>query len=134
MSLFYLVKKHYRVRLSPYGFGELSALLVADISRRRSYQPRYAEFLHIFRHIYSYDVVLVVKKRLCERLCKLSLSDARRSEEHKTSYRLVRVCDACTGAQYRLRNKLYRFVLAYDTLVQNIGQAQKLISFALDQL
>ncbi len=34
VGLFNLVEEYYRVWLPPYGFGKLSALTIADISRR----------------------------------------------------------------------------------------------------
>ena len=39
VSLLYLVEEHHGVRFAPYSFGELSALIVAHISRRRADEP-----------------------------------------------------------------------------------------------
>ncbi|MPM87978.1 hypothetical protein SDC9_135079 [bioreactor metagenome] len=48
VSFFYLVEQHDRVGMAAHGFGELPALLIADISRRRSHEARYGVLLHIF--------------------------------------------------------------------------------------
>ena len=40
MGLFDLVEQHHAVRLAAHGLGELAALLIAHISRRRADQAR----------------------------------------------------------------------------------------------
>ena len=58
MCLLYLIKQDYAVRLSPDTFAELSSFFESDISRRRSYQSGYIEFLHVFAHVQTDDIVL----------------------------------------------------------------------------
>src|SRR5256885_16677023 len=41
VSLLDLVEEQDRVRLAPHGLGELAALVVADVARRRADQPRH---------------------------------------------------------------------------------------------
>ena len=95
MGLFYFVEQHDGVGLAPYRFGQLTAFFIAHISGRRAYKTGDGKLLHIFGHIYSYQIVFVVEKTLCKRLCKLRLADSRRTEKHKGAYRSVGVRNAC---------------------------------------
>ena len=62
MGLFHLVEEDDRVRLAADRFGQLAALLIADVSGRRPDQAGHREFLHIFAHIDPDHVLLVVEE------------------------------------------------------------------------
>lgn len=79
MSLFYLVKKYDRVGFSSYRFGKLTALLISDISWRRTDKTAHAEFLHVLRHINTNHAVFIVKQSLGKSLCKLRLTNTGRT-------------------------------------------------------
>ena len=79
MRLFYFVEQNDRIRSSSDRFGKLPAVFETDVSGRRAYKPRNAELLHIFAHIYSYDVIFVVEQRARERFGEFGFSHARRS-------------------------------------------------------
>ena len=98
MGLFDLVEEDDRVGLAAHRLGELAALLVADVSRRRADQAADREFLHVFAHIDAHDVALIVEERLRERLGELGLADARRAEEEEGADRAALVLDARAGA------------------------------------
>ena len=51
MGLFDLVKEHHAVRAAADGFGELTALIVAKVARRRAQQAGCGVLLLILRHI-----------------------------------------------------------------------------------
>ena len=99
VRLFDLVEQHNAVGFAPHGLGELAALVVAHISRRRADQARDGELLHILGHIDAHDVVLVVKEAFGKGLGKLGLAHARGAEEQEAADRAVRVGDAGAGAQ-----------------------------------
>ena len=94
MRLLDLIEQNYGVRFAAHRFGELAALLITHISRRRSNQTADAEFFHILRHIDAHDILFIVEQRLCERLGKLRLTNARRPEEQKRSDRAPLILDA----------------------------------------
>ena len=79
MCLLDLVEQDDGVRFSADGLGQLTAFLVTDISWRCSDQSGYRMFLHIFTHIDTNHVLLVIEEVLCECLCQLSLADTGRS-------------------------------------------------------
>ena len=79
VRLFDFVKQHHRIGLSAHGLGQLAALLVAHVSRRRSDQAGHGEFLHVLAHVDAYHGLLVVKQRLCQRLGQLGFAYAGRA-------------------------------------------------------
>ena len=61
MSLLDFVEQDDGVGLAPHLLGQLSALLVADVSRRRTDETRDCEFLHILAHIDADHVGLALE-------------------------------------------------------------------------
>ena len=79
MRLFYFIEQNYRVRFAAYGLRELSALIVSYVSRRRTDQPAYAEFLLIFRHVDTRHQRLVVEEVFGQSLGQFGLAYTGRS-------------------------------------------------------
>ena len=133
VRLFDLVKQNDGIRSAAHGFGQLAALLVAHISGRRADQTRHGELLHILRHIDAHQILFIVKQRLCQRLGKLCLADARGAKEQERAERPVRVLNACSASLDSLRDDAHGLILADNTLVQRIFEMQQLVAFALHQ-
>ena len=53
VRLFNLVKENDGIRTAAYLFGELTRVVVANISRRGAYYTRYRELIHEFAHVKS---------------------------------------------------------------------------------
>ena len=134
VGLFDLVEQHDAVGVAAHGLGQLAALLIADISRRRADQAGDAELLHILGHVDADEVFLVVKQRLGQRFGQLGLADAGGPQEQKAADGPPRVGDTGARAQDGVRDFAHGFILADDAFVQHIGQAQQLFALALDQL
>ena len=134
VRFFNFVEQYYRVGSAANCFGKLTALFVADVSRRRSDKAAYAEFLHVFRHIYTHHVFLIVEKRLSQRFCKLGLADAGRTEEEERADGLVRVGNARARTPYSFGDFLYGFVLTNYALMQRVAKSKQLFALALHQL
>ena len=134
MCLFNLVEKYNGVRFSSYLFGKLTALVIADISGRCANQTRYAEFLHVFAHVDTHHVLLVIKQRLRKGFCQLGLADAGRAKEQEAAQRTVRVLDARTGAQDSFAHALDSFILPNDALMQRVLKVEQLLALAFHQL
>ena len=103
MRLLDLVEQDHRVRLAAHGLGELAALVVADVARRRADEPGHGVLLHVLRHVDLDHRVLVAEQELGERARELGLADAGRAEEDERAGRPLRVLDAGAGAADRLR-------------------------------
>ncbi len=69
-----LVEQDHRVGLASHLLGELPALLVADIARRRADQPRDRVLLHVLGHVDADEVVDRVEQELGERLRQLGFA------------------------------------------------------------
>ena len=83
MCLFDLVKEDNAVRLAANRFGQLSAFIIANVSRRRSKQTGYRVFLHILGHVDTDHVFFRVKESTCKRFRQFGLADTGRAEENK---------------------------------------------------
>ena len=134
VGFFHLIEQHHAVRFAAHSLGQLTALFITDISRRRADQTADAELLHIFGHIDTHHVALVVKQSLCQRLGKLGLADACGAKEQEAADGAVGVGDTGAAAQDSLAHLGHGLVLTDDPLVQHIVQMQQLLAFALHQL
>jgi len=128
-----LVEEDDGVGLAAHGLGELAALVVADVARRRADQTGHAVLLHVLRHVDADHRGFGIEERFGERLGELGFADAGRPEEQETADRTARVFDAGAGAQDRLGDERDGFVLPDHTLVEHVGQAQEFFLFALDE-
>ena len=72
-----LVEQHDRERLAAHLLGELAALFVADVARRRAEQPRHRVLLGELAHVELDQRVLVAEQELGQRLGQPGLPDAR---------------------------------------------------------
>ena len=76
VGLLDLVEEHDGVRPPADRLGELAALVVADVARRRADQPRDRVLLHVLAHVDADHRPLVVEQELGERARQLRLPDA----------------------------------------------------------
>ena len=83
MRLLNLIEQHNAVRMTSHRLGQLTALVISDVSGRRSDQSRHTELLHVLSHINTHKVMLIVKQALRQSLRELRLADARRAKEHE---------------------------------------------------
>ena len=90
MRLLDLVEQHDLVRAAANRLGELAALLVADVARRRADQARHGELLHVLAHVDADHRLLVVEEELRQRPRELGLADAGRAEEDERADRPLR--------------------------------------------
>src|SRR5438034_720456 len=91
MGLFDLVEEHDRVRIPLDLFGQLTALLVANVPGRRPDELRYRVLLHVLGHVESDQGVVAAEQEVGERARQLRLADTRRPEEHEAADGAVRV-------------------------------------------
>ena len=97
-------------RITAYGpaadrLGELAALLVADVARRRADEPRHRVLLHVLRHVDAHHRPLVVEEEVGERARELGLADAGRAEEQERADRAVRIGQPGARAPDRVRHR-----------------------------
>ena len=134
VGLLDLVEQHHRVGLAAHGLGQLAALVVADVARRRADQPRHGVLLHVLRHVDLEHRVLVAEQELGERPRQLGLPDARGAEEDERAGRPLGILDPGAGAADGLRDRLDGDVLADHALVQLLLHADEPLRLGLGQL
>ncbi len=125
MRLFDFVEQHDRVRTAPHGFGQLTALFVADVSRRCADQSRDRVLLHVLRHVDADHRLGVIEQILRQRTRDFGFADAGGSEEDERADRALRVLQAGARATDRARDDVDRRVLPDDALVELFGHAEQ---------
>ncbi len=125
-----LVEENDTVWASPHRFGQIAALVVADVAGRRADQPRHRVLLHELTHVDADHRLLVVEQEAGERACGLGLADPCRPEEDERADRPIRVLQAGARAAHRVRHHLQRLVLADDALAQLLFHVQQLFLLA----
>ena len=133
MRLLDLVEQHHGVRPAAHGFGQLTGLVVADVSGRRADHPRDGVLLLVLRHVDADHRVLVVEQEFGERARELGLADTGRPEEDEAAERPIRILQAGAGAANRVGHGGDRFVLADDALVEALFHVNQLLDFAFHQ-
>ena len=81
MCFFDFVKKYHRIGPAADCFGELSALVKAHVSRRRTHKLGYLVLFHKFAHVKGNKRILRAKQKLGQGLCELGFSHARRTQK-----------------------------------------------------
>ena len=133
VSFFHLIEQHDAVGFAADGLGQLAALFITDVSRRRADQAADAELLHILGHVDTHHVPLVVEQSLCQSFCQLGLAHTGGAEEQEAADGAVGVGDPGAAAQDGLTHLGHGLVLTDDSLVEHIVQMQQLLALALHQ-
>src|SRR5439155_26292089 len=102
----------HRIGLAPDLLGELAALVIADVARRRADQARDRVLFHVLGHVDADQVILRVEQERRERLAELGLADAGWSEKQERAVGPVRISQSGARAPDSVRDEPYRLVLA----------------------
>src|ERR1700690_1528841 len=86
MRLFNLIQKNDRVRSAADSLGQLAALCVAYVSRRRADQFRNRVLLHVLGHVEADERFFAAEEELAEAAGHFGLADAGRPEEQEAAY------------------------------------------------
>ena len=128
MGFFDLVQEHHGVGLLADLLGELSALLVPHVSRRRAHQAADGELLHVFAHVDAHERVLGLEQDVGQRLAKLRLPHSRGTQEHERPDGPAVVVEAGAAAADGLGHHLDGPFLPHHALVQGDFQTQEVQS------
>ena len=126
-----LVEQDDRVRVPLHLLGELPALLVADVARRRADQLRNRVLLHVLRHVEADERVVAAEEEAGEAARELGLADAGRTEEDEAADRPRRRLEPGARAADGARERRDGLVLADDAPVQLFLHPQELVAFVL---
>src|SRR5260370_41260288 len=98
--------------------GKLAAIIVANISRRRTNQARGVLPLHKLRHIQDQERVLVREKRAGQGTRQFAFANAAWANKEKRTDGTAAVANIGVSAPHCPRYKLHGFMLPYNPLVQ----------------
>ena len=134
MRLLDLVEQDHRVGLAAHGLGQLAALVVAHVPRRRADQALHRELLHVLGHVDAHHGLLAVEQVLGQRLRELRLAHARGAQEQKRADGAVGVGEPGAVAADGAGHRGHGLVLAHHALVQLVLQVDQLGHLALHHL
>ena len=100
MRLFHLVEQHDLIGPAPHCLGQHAAFFIADITRRRSDQPRDRMFFHIFRHVDADHGARIVEQEIGQRLGQFGFADPGGAQKQKAAKRTARVLQPGTRAAH----------------------------------
>ena len=109
-----LVEQHHGVGLAADRFGELAALAVTDVSRRRSDQTRDIVLLAVFAHVDADQAPVLVEQPLRDLLGQQGLAHARGTHEEEDADRAVFVLESGARAADRAGDPLHSLLLSHD--------------------
>ena len=131
MRLLDFVEQEHGVGAPPDAFGQLPALLVADVSWRGTDQTADVVFFHELAHVEPDQGVAIAEEELGQRLGQKRFADAAGAEEDETAHGPVRVLHATAAAADGLGHGGDRFVLRNDRAVQLGFKLQQALGFLL---
>ena len=134
MRFFNLIKEHDAVRFSADCLCQLSAFIIADISRRSSDQPGDRILLHVLTHINTDHVVLIVEQLFRKCLCQLRFADAGGTQKQERADGPGGILDTRFGTDNGIRNLFHSLVLADNPFVQLFIQVKNFCFLTLCQL
>ena len=102
MGLFDLVEQDHAVGPAADRLGQLAALLIADVSRRRADHPGHRVLLHVLRHVEPDHGPFVVEEELGQRPRRLGLPHAGRAQKDERAGGPVRVLQAGPAPPHRI--------------------------------
>ncbi len=128
MGLLDLVEQDHAVRPPAHPLGELAALVVADVARRRTDQPGHRVALHVFAHVDADHRVFVAEHHLGQGLGQLGLAHPGRAEEQEGGDRPAALAQPGAGQAHGVADRGDRFLLADHPLVQALFHLQELLA------
>src|SRR5581483_10282280 len=111
MSLLDFIEKNDRIRRALHAFGQLAALFVTHITRRRADQLRNRVLLHKLRHVEADEALFAAKEEAGERTRDFRLADACGAEEQEGTRRSSGRFQAGTRAADSARESRNCFLL-----------------------
>ena len=115
-------------------FRQLTAFVVSDVSRRRSDKSWHGVLFHIFAHVDTYDIAIVVKERFSQGFGQFCFTYACRAEEDERTDGTIRIFNSCTSTHNSITYDANRFVLADDSLMECIVQMKEFFTFTRHHL
>ena len=131
MGLFDLVKQDHLIGPPTYRLGQHPALIIADIARGGTDQPRHRMLLHELAHVDAHHRRIVVEQIFGDGLGQLGLAHTGRPQKQEAAQGAVLVVQPRPRPPHRIGDSRQRLALADDPLAQFLFHAQQLFALAL---
>ena len=131
MRLLDFVEQDHRVRLAADSLGQITALLVADITRRRTDQPRHRMFFHELGHVDADQVILGIKHELGQCLAQLGFADTCRPKKEERTIRPVRIAKTRARTTDGIGHQAHGLILPHHAAVQAFFHFQQFFALTL---
>ena len=125
-----LVEQDHGIRPAAHRLGEIAALLVADIARRRADQPRHGVLLHELGHVDAHHGFFGIEQELGQRLAQLGLAHAGGAEEQERAVRPARIGQAGARAADGVRRRCARASSWPTTRLPSASSMRSSLSFS----
>ena len=122
MCLFDLIKQHHTVRAAAHGFGQLSALVMAQITRRRTQQPGSGVLLLILRHIKFEQGFFAAEPADRQRPGKSRFAHSRGAKKQHGTHGPARLAKTGAAAPDGTSHRSHSPALAHDLGVEPLFQ------------
>ena len=133
VGLLDLVEEDHAVGAPPHRFGELAALLVADVARRRADHAGHGVPLLVLAHVQPHHGLLVVEEELGQGPAQLRLAHARGPQEDEGADGPVRILKAGPRPANGVGDGPHRLILIHHPPVQPILHVDQLLDLPLQQ-
>ncbi len=133
MRLLDLIQQQHAVRTTAHRLGQLSALIVANVARRRTDQARDRVLFLVLAHINAHHRLLGIKEEFGQRARQLRLPNAGRPQEQERPDRPVGGLQPRASAAHGIGDGAHRLVLTDDALVQLVLHPHQLLALTLHQ-
>ena len=127
MRLLDFVEQDHRIRRAPHALGQLPALFVTHVSRRRADQFRYGMLFHVFGHVETNQRFFAAKQELAQPARHFGFAHAGRTQEQEAANRTARSFQAGATAPNSPRQRCNRLFLADDSTMQFLFDSQQLL-------
>ena len=117
MGFFYLIQQNHAVGFAAHGLGQVAALFIAHIARRRANQTCNAVLFHEFAHVDADQMVFRVKQKASQRLAQLGFTHTRGAEEQERAGWAIWVRQASTRTANRIRHRRDGFFLTHHAVM-----------------
>jgi len=130
VRFFHFIQQDDGIRTTAHRLGQVTALFIADVSRRRTDQTRDGVFLHKLGHIDTHHCVVAVEHKVSQRFTQLGFTDPGWTEEQERTNRPVRIGQPGAAAANGVGYRFNRLILANHPMMQLLFHTQQFVTLA----
>ncbi len=130
MRFLYFIQQDNGIGTTANRLGEVPALFIADISWRRTHQPRHGVFLHKLGHVDTHHGIVAVEHKVSQRFAQFGFPYPGWPKEQERANRTVGIGQPSPATTDGVRYGLNGLVLANHTAMQLLLHTQQFFALA----